>query len=470
MGKGADGNRRGVIRRTVGVGGAAVILLALLAGWTGLSSTAATAAPLLYLTEPFSGTQVQIPADWVRPALPSGTTGTNFACLTASGSTSQAPIPGCSTTPSDPSGSGALRLTSATGNLDGGVSYATAVPSSQGLDVTFDTYQYGGNGADGILFYLAGTNPLQPAPPATLGPPGGHLGYSGGSAAPVGSGIANGYLGIGLDVYGNYSNSSFDGSGCTDPSWAGNGARVTNQVTVRGPGSGTSGYCMLASSAGAGGLRGKLDGGATGTRSTSLVPTEIAINPTAASISAQGIANVPPYSFAVAVSPLGAPTQYVVGSLPSASAYEPSSWLEPASGIPYQLAFGFAASTGGSNDVHEVRNVQVQPLFSNPARASLQITDSAAGHLVAGAPVTYSVTPSISSEGGVRTSRPTSPIPFRWASRRVPRPAPTGRVRRRVRPSPAASLAVTRSPRARPCPPSPCLPSWPPAPRVPSTT
>ena len=377
-------NHRGAIRRRFVVGGTAVALVVLAAGWLGAPLGAATASPLLYLTEPFTGSQVQIPADWVKPALPPGTAGTNIACLTASGSTTQTPIPGCSSTPSDPSGSGALHLTSATGNEDGGVSYATAVPSSQGLDVTFDTYQYGGSGADGILFYLAGTNPSQPAPPASLGPPGGHLGYSGGSAVPAGSGIADGYLGIGLDVYGNYSNSNFDGTGCTDPSWAGKGARVTNQVTVRGPGSGTAGYCMLASSAGAGGLRGQLDGGSTGTRATSLVPTEIAINPTAASISARGIADVPPYSFAIAVSPLGAATQYVVGSLPDASAYEPSSWLEPTTGIPYQLAFGFAASTGGSNDVHEVRNVQVQPLFSNPARAVLQITDSAAGHLVPG--------------------------------------------------------------------------------------
>ena len=397
--RGVGSQRGGLLRRFV-AGGSVTALVILAAGWLSLPLAAATASPLLYLTEPFSGSQVQVPADWVRPALPSGTAGKNIACLTASGSTTQTPIPGCSASPSDPSGSGALRLTSAADNEDGGVSYATSVPSSQGLDVTFDTYQYGGSGADGILFYLAGADPSQPAPPASLGPPGGHLGYSGGSASPSGSGIANGYLGIGLDVYGNYSNSSFDGSGCTDPSWAGKGARVTNQVTVRGPGSGTKGYCMVASSAGAGGLRGELDGGATGTRATSLVPTEIAINPTAASVSARGIADVPAYSFAIAVSPLGSPTQFVIGSLPNASAYEPSSWLEPTTGIPYQLAFGFAASTGASNDVHEVRNVQVQPLFSNPARAVLQITDSAGGHLVPGTPVSYSAAPSISPLGG----------------------------------------------------------------------
>ncbi len=387
-------------RRRVTVGVLGVSVATIVAGLFAAPFAAAASPPLLYLSESFTGSQVQIPADWVRPALPSGTTGGNVACLTASGTTSQAPIPGCSTTPLDTPGSGTLRLTSAAGNLDGGTSYATAVPSSQGLDISFDTYQYGGNGADGILLYLAGTNPLQPSSPATLGPPGGHLGYSGGTAAPTGPGIVGGYLGIGLDVYGNYSNNGFDGSGCTDPTWAGKGTTVPNQVTVRGPGSGTTGYCLLSSSAGSGGLKGKLDGGATGTRATSMVPVEVAINPTAATISTQGIASVPAYSYVIAVSPLGGPTQYASGSLPNASAYEPASWLEPSTGIPYQLAFGFAASTGGSNDIHEVRNVQVQPLFTNPARASLQLTDSAAGHLVAGTAVTYTATPSLSTQGG----------------------------------------------------------------------
>ena len=217
---------------------------------------------------------------------------------------------------------------------------------------------------------------------------------------PPGPGIVGGYLGVGLDVFGNYTNNQFDGSGCVDPSWAGKNARVANQVTVRGPGSGTTGYCMLASSAGSGGLKGKLDGGSSGTRATSLVPVEIAINPTASSISTQGIPDVPAYSYVVAVSPLGGTTQYVSGTLPNASAFEPAAWLDPTTGIPYQLAFGFAASTGGSNDIHEVRNIQVQPLFTNPARAALQLTNDAAGHLVAGTSVQYTATPSLSALGG----------------------------------------------------------------------
>jgi large repetitive protein len=142
----------------------------------------ASPPPLVFLNEPFTGSQVQIPSNWVLPALPSGVTGTNAACLTASATTTQTPIPGCQNPAIDTSPNGALRLTSATTNLDGGASYAGTVPSSQGLDIRFSTYQYSGTGADGILFYLAGSDPTQPAPPTTLGPPGGHLGYSGGTA------------------------------------------------------------------------------------------------------------------------------------------------------------------------------------------------------------------------------------------------------------------------------------------------
>ena len=233
------------------------------------------------------------------------------------------PDPGCQSPAIDTAPNGALRLTSATGNLDGGASYCRSVPSSQGLDIRFSTYQYGGNGADGILFYLAGTDPDHPAPPSTLGPPGGHLGYSGGSAAPTGNGMANGYLGIGFDVYGNYTNSSFDGTGCTNPSWIGSGVQVPGQVTVRGPGSGTVGYCPLASSQAGGGLTGALGTGSSGT-SGSCGPVEIAINPTAAAISTSGIPSVPPLSFVVTVSPLeGAKTQYITGGLPNASSFEP---------------------------------------------------------------------------------------------------------------------------------------------------
>ena len=173
----------------------------------------------VYVSEPFTNANVQVPADWLLPVTSGGG---NVACMTASTNVAQTPIPGCNLTTPDAPGSGTLRLTGSTTNQNGGIAYASTIPSGQGVDVSFNTYQYGGTGADGISFFLAGTDPASPAPFASLGPAGGHLGYSGGTAAPAGNGLANGYLGIGFDVFGNFTNKQYEGSGCTDPSWAGN--------------------------------------------------------------------------------------------------------------------------------------------------------------------------------------------------------------------------------------------------------
>ena len=48
---------------------------------------------------------------------------------------------------------------------------------------------------------LAATNPASPAPPSTIGSPGGRPGLLVGTGT---TGLAYGYLGVGLDVYGNY--------------------------------------------------------------------------------------------------------------------------------------------------------------------------------------------------------------------------------------------------------------------------
>ena len=117
----------------------------------------------------------------------------------------------------DSAGAGVLRLTEAQDDQEGGA-LTISVPASNGLDATFDTYQYGGTGADGIGFVLAAENPANPVAPTQIGQPGGDLGYAAGHATED-EGLAYGYLGVGLDVYGNYSNPSSNGSGCTDPSW-----------------------------------------------------------------------------------------------------------------------------------------------------------------------------------------------------------------------------------------------------------
>ena len=94
---------------------------------------------------------------------------------------------------------------------------------------------------------LAATDPSNPSIPATIGPTGGSLGYSANCGSPTASGLPDGYLGVGLDVYGNFSSKTYEGTGCTNPSNIKN--QMPGQVVVRGPGNGTVGYCPVQSSA-----------------------------------------------------------------------------------------------------------------------------------------------------------------------------------------------------------------------------
>ncbi len=150
--------------------------------------------------------------------LPAGSGGTNGACLTAGPVSATTSIPNCASPP-DSNGSGALRLTTNAGNAVGAAFYETSLPTTEGLDVNLETYQFDGTGADGIVFSLAAANPADPMPPSSTGPLGGNLGYAAANGGSGAAGMPYGYLGIGLDVYGNYENTPLaGGSGCTIPS------------------------------------------------------------------------------------------------------------------------------------------------------------------------------------------------------------------------------------------------------------
>lgn len=339
-------------------------------------------------------------SNWALPAAP---TGANVACLTASPNSSQTPIPGCALSPTDADGSGALRLTDAGNSEEGGVAFTQTLPTTKGLDVTFDSYQYGGNGADGIGFFLAATNPASPGPPANIGQPGGELGYASGPT----TGLDDGYLGIGIDAYGNFSNSDFDGSGCSDPPWVGVSARVPGQVTVRGPGNGSVGYCPLTSTAATdGGSLQALDGGPGGTRAASVVPVEIAINPSAISLTTTSGLVVPARHYAVAFTPIGGPLQSFTGTLPTTANGEipsgtiPSAWINAATGLPYQLTMGWVGSTGGLTDIHEITDARAQTLSGKLPGLSVALT---ADPVQTQATATYVLHVSTTAAGGTES-------------------------------------------------------------------
>jgi putative cell wall-binding protein len=340
-------------------------------------------------------------------ALPAAPSGTNVACLTVNGSTG--PLPSCAGG-GDVSGSGSLRLTNDNGGgsgTEGGVFSATSVPASQGLDVTFNSYQFAGTGADGIAFVLSAVNPASPLSPPTIGQSGGSLGYS---ASGGNAGLATGYLGFGFDTYGNFSNTSAQGSGCPAAP-AGFGPAKSNQVAIRGPGSGTVGYCGLKST-NASGLQ--LDAPGSGTKAQSRIPVEVVINPTGAPFAATtAVLSVPAGSYAVIFTTIGGSQQSLSGVLPSVSptfyGASTSSWLD-GNGIPKQLAFGWVASTGGSDDNHNIDNVVVTSIQAVPKLGltqTIQDVSTAAGGpttVPQGSPVTYTATPTVSASGANENS------------------------------------------------------------------
>ncbi len=327
--------------------------------------------------------------NWMKPF------GSNVACLTASGNTSQQPIPGCQTTALDTPGSGALRLTPALNTQVGTVYSTVSLPTAQGLSIKFNTYQYGNaSRADGIAFILAATNPANPSAPATTGPSGGALGYASGPAlTPPANGVAYGYLGFGLDVFGNFVNrTAVGGSNCSGDQAA--STAVRDSIAVRGPGNGLNGYCLLArTTVGNQGL----DRPSSSAR-PAPVPVEIALNPSATAATTEGGLNVPANSWVMRVGGYNG-TYTLNGALPSMAGIAPAGWLDGA-GRPYQLTFGWAGSTGGSTEVHEINTLAAETVNGKLPAYALAIGDNQNGQFLTGGNAVVSVTPSLDPDEG----------------------------------------------------------------------
>lgn len=130
-----------------------------------------------------------------------------------------------------------LRLTDAVGNRATAVHLNRIFPGGVNKIVAeFDYFAYNGNGADGVVMALSDAS-IAPV----AGAFGGSLGYAqksnpGSDCTVVGGcpGFAGGWIGVGLDEFGNYSNP-------TEGRVGGPGLRPDN-VVIRGSGSGQSGY------------------------------------------------------------------------------------------------------------------------------------------------------------------------------------------------------------------------------------
>ncbi len=249
----------------------------------------------------------------------------------------QGPVPSIGTQP------GYLQLTDNALLREGSILYDRPIPATSGASITFEQYQYGGSGADGIGFFLVdGSTDL-----SETGGRGGSLGYAPFVNEP---GVTGGYLGIGLDAYGNYYNDAEGrGVGCpagqrSPSSWSGPAA--PNVITVRGPGDGSSGYCWLGATI----PRPSPSPYAPGTTLNGGVGTLRA----AAIGSAKRVVNIQ-------VDPADQSDPRVIVRVKYS---DTTGWVDemniplPAGG-PTTYKLGLSASTGYSTDVHLIRAVTV---------------------------------------------------------------------------------------------------------------
>ncbi|MFI0939222.1 hypothetical protein [Streptomyces sp. NPDC021020] len=311
-----------------------------------------------------------------------GFEGFGNACLTGA---PQAPAPGPGTHPLTgcpagpvgpvpPDGAaphGYLRLTDAGNDRSAAALYNHALPANQGLVTTFDQWQYGATTnppADGISFFLIDGSASLTAPGAF----GGSLGYAqklpdDDPDATFLPGVNHGYVGVGLDVLGNYFGDwEHRGNGCATRSPAGTSFRIPapgeNMVTLRGPGDGTEGYCFLTATTSnfsttgpwPSTLPGQLQGPTTSLPADATpAQAEALLEPSRRTVTVE-VSPAPDPVITVSIDfHDGNGTQQVL----SAPAPQP---------VPSTYKFGFAASTGLFTDVHLIRNVTVHPAAALP--------------------------------------------------------------------------------------------------------
>ncbi len=134
----------------------------------------------------------------------------------------------------DEVGEGYLRLTENEGYDMGYAFYDKELSTEKGLAFSFDYVTWGGNGADGITFFMVDGKTT--AEEFTPGGVGGSLGYA--PRHTTTEGLSNAYVGVGLDEFGNFS----------APTEGRNGGpgRKSDSVSIRAGGDGFDGYEFVA--------------------------------------------------------------------------------------------------------------------------------------------------------------------------------------------------------------------------------
>jgi Ca2+-binding RTX toxin-like protein len=223
-----------------------------------------------------------------------------------------------------------IKLTDAVTNQAGFAPFKSTAPvnSSQGISVSFNLYAYGGTGGDGIGFFLVDGNRTTITP----GGVGGSLGYAPRADLGVG-GIDGGYLGIGFDSFGNYSNpieGRVGGPGSKPDSVAVRGSQANQYAYLTGESLPVP-INLASTNREAARRKAQIDLTADG-----ILTVRIDLNNDG---DFNDAGETPINGFNVAA---------VNGA------------------VPAQIRFGFAASTGANADIHEVDGFQVRTLAGAP--------------------------------------------------------------------------------------------------------
>ena len=216
---------------------------------------------------------------------------------------------------------------------DGIAVYGTPINVGAGITTEFTYTSTGGSGADGISFFLLDASKISNPSDVTPGSFGGPLGYAqSANGTSTGDGITDGVLGVGLDTFGNFSQSTSP-SDTTAPGFE------PNSVVIRGAGNELTGYNYLQGA--------KLAAGIDGTRTVK-----------------------------VTVIPQGANSMVDVQvSTDGGKTFQNVLSTTVAQTVPSQVYYGFTASTGGSDDLHEITSVSTH-LIADPEFTSLSVSDA----------------------------------------------------------------------------------------------
>ncbi len=247
-------------------------------------------------------------------------------------------------------GAGVLRLTNNQTNQRGFVYIDVPFPSTYGLKAEFEYFSYGSNNqGDGFAAFLFDGD----APTFSAGGFGGALGYGPRDNEP---GLANAYLGIGFDEFGNFGTTHGNMQG-RFPTLDQNG-RAPNAIIVRGPGNGFTGYQFVVGrkTMEVGTDKDGLNPGAQFPISSGGLGTTRVTDPNKPGyrkvfLELQPNVDGPGFFLTLKMqvtTELNQPRMVTIFDRP---------YYFPA---PKNLKIGFSSSTGGSTNFHEIRNLIVE--------------------------------------------------------------------------------------------------------------